>query len=208
MLELNLVLSEKFNKDDAEAIQADLSKYLKVGKPKIMFRRSADPTLTAFIQLLGDAAVWLPLALVAKTYLSTLAKRAADATWDRLAAHFNSNEMKPLADVATTLTIAAERVGGEVEIVFGLNIPDDHFGTAISIKSPEPEEVARVLASFIIHVEQLSKVMQAEVEAGRAPLGRAIIELQDDGSLLIRWQKQDDLSTRELRLPRTDHNDG
>ena len=201
-------MSEKFNMDDAAAIQADLSRYLKVGKPNIMFRRSADPTLTAFVQLLGDAKVWLPLGAAAAAYLSTLAKRAADATWDRLAAHFHSNEIKPLADVATTLTTAAERVGGEVEIVFGLNIPDDHFGTVISIKSSEPEEVARVLASFIVHVEKLSKAMQEEIEAGRVPFGPAIIKLQDDGSLLIRWRKQDDLSVHELRLTRTDHNEG
>ncbi len=199
MLELNLTLSEKFNMDDAEAIQADLSRYLKVGKPNIMFRRSADPTLTAFVQLLGDAKVWLPLGAAAAAYLSTLAKRAAEATWDKF---FNSNEVKPLADVATTLTTVAEKVGGEVEIVFGLNIPDDHFGTAISIKPGDPEEVGRVLASFIVHVEQISKAMKAEVKAGHTPLGRAHIELQDDGSLLVNWVAQDDdFSRHELKIP-------
>lgn len=205
MLELNLTLSEKFNMDDAENLQSDLSKHLKVGKPKIMFRRAADPTLTAFVQLLGDAKVWLPLGAAAAAYLSTLAKRAAEATWDKF---FNSNEVKPLADVATTLTTVAEKVGGEVEMVIGLNIPDDHFGTAISIKASEPEEVARVLASFIVHVEKLSKAMQEEIEAGRVPFGPAIIKLQDDGSLLIRWRKKDDPSVHELRLTRTDHNEG
>ena len=104
MLELNLTLSEKFNMDYAENIQADLSKYLKVSKPNIMFLRSADPTLTSFVQLLGDVKVWLPLGTAAAAYLSTLAKRAAEATWDKF---FNSNEVKPIADVATTLATAA-----------------------------------------------------------------------------------------------------
>ena len=206
MLELNLVLSEKFNKDDAEAIQAELSEYLKVGKPSIISRRSADTT--SLVQLLGDVADWLPLKAAAAVYLSAVLKRAGDVTWDRLASRFNSSEVKPLADVATTLATTAEHVDGGVEIVVGLNIPDNHFGTAISIKSSESKEVARVLASFIIHVEKLSKAMQEEIEAGRVPLGPAIIKLQDDGSLLIRWRKQNDLSVHELRLPRTDHNEG
>ena len=83
----------------------------------------------------------------------------------------------------------------------GLNIPDDHFGTAVSIKPSDPEEEARVPASFIVHGEQISKAMQAEVEAGFTPLGRAIIELQNDGSLLVSWVVQTDFRRHELRIP-------
>ena len=109
--------------------------------------------------------------------------------------------MKPLADVAKTLATAANSVDGEVTITVGLNIPDDHFGTAISIKPGAPEEVAHVLASFIVHVEQLSKAMRAEVEAGHKPFGPASIKLQDDGSLLVSWVAQADSSHHELRIP-------
>ena len=100
-----------------------------------------------------------------------------------------------------TLAAAADGVDGEVTISVGLNIPDDHFGTAISIMPGDPEEVARVLASFIVHVEQISKVMRAEIEAGRTPLGPAIIKLQDDGSLMVSWVAQADLNRHELRIP-------
>ena len=57
MSDLSLELSEKF-RDEADGIQAELSKHLKVGRPSIVFRRSADPTLPSFIQLLGDAGAW------------------------------------------------------------------------------------------------------------------------------------------------------
>ncbi len=77
-----------------------------------------------------------------------------------------SNEVKPLADVVKTLATAANSVDREVTIAIGLNMPDDRFDTAISIKTGAPEEVARVLAPFIVHVGQLSKAMRAEVEAG------------------------------------------
>ena len=83
----------------------------------------------------------------------------------------------------------------------GVNIPDDIYGTVISIKPGDPEEVARVLASFVVHAEQISKAMRAEIEAKLTPLGRAIIELQDDGSLLVSWVAQTDSSRHELRIP-------
>ena len=199
MSELNLKLTEKFDPENAAAIRAELSEYLKVSEPHFIIMRSVDPP--SFVQILGDASAWLPLKAAATVYLATLAKRAADATWNKLTSLLGSNEVKPLANVAKTLATAADSVDGEVAIVVGLNIPDDHVGTAISIKSGDPEEVAHVLASFIDHVERISKAMKVEVEAGRTPLGRAIIELQDDGSLLIRWVAQTDFSRHELRIP-------
>lgn len=200
MSELTLALPEKF---DAKAVRAELSEHLKISEPQVLCFRSADPP--SVIQLLGDHWAWLPISAAAvffSKYLSTLGKRSAEATWDGLASLFNSNEVKPLADVSRALATAADSVDGNVTIVVGLNIPDDHFGTAISIKPGDPEEVGRVLASFIVHVEQISKAMKAEVKAGHTPLGRAHIELQDDGSLLVNWVAQDDdFSRHELKIP-------
>ena len=197
MSELELVLSEKFG---AETIQAELSEYLKVSEPKLMLLRSADPP--SILNLLGDPLAWLPLKAAAAVYLSTLAKRAGDATWEGLASLLKSNKVKPLADVAKTLATAANSVDGKVTMTVGLNIPDDHFGTAISIKPGPPEEVTRILlASFVVHVEQIEEAMRAEIEAGRTPLGGAKIELQDDGSLLVSWVAQADSSCYELRIP-------
>ena len=76
MSELDLRLSEKFY-GEAAGIRAELSKHVKVGRPSIVFRQSADPTLTSLVQLLGDATAWLPLKAAAAVYLGTLAKRAA-----------------------------------------------------------------------------------------------------------------------------------
>ena len=197
MSELKLVLSEKF---DAEAIRAELREHLKVSEPRLMLLRSADPP--SILNLLGDAQAWLPLKVAAAVYLSTLAKRAGGATWEGLASLLKSNEVKPLADVAKTLATAANSVDGKVTMTVGLNIPDDHFGTAISIKPGPPEQVTRILlASFVVHVEQIEEAMRAEIEAGRTPLGRAKIELQEDGSLLVSWVAQADSSCCELRIP-------
>ena len=203
MSELYLVLSEKFH-HEGDSIRAELSKHLKVGQPRMVSLCSADPSLPSFINLLGDVPTWLPLYAAATAYLATLAKRAAEATWDKIS---NRNEVKPLAEVATTLTKVAARVDGKVTISIGLNIPDDYFGTSLFIQSSDSEEVARVLACFIVHVEQVSKAMQDEVAAGRTPFGPAFIELQDDGSLLVRWRVLDkasgDFDDYELQISRT-----
>ena len=197
MSELNLALT--FDAKKAEAIRAELSEHLQVSEPRSIILQSADPP--SFLQLLGDASAWLPLKAAAAVYLSTLAKRAGDATWNRLETLFHSNEVKPLGSVAKTLATAADSLGGsEVTVIVGLNIPDDIYGTVISIKPGDPEEVARVLASFIVHAEQISKAMRAEIESNRTPLGRAIIELQDDGSLLVSWVAQADSSRHDLRI--------
>ena len=198
MSELNLALTYKFAAN-AEAIRAELSEYLKVSEPRSNIAQSVDPP--SFLQLLGDASAWLPLKAAAAVYLSTLAKRAADATWNQLVESlFKSNEVKPLTDVAKTLATAVDSVDGKVALVVGLNIPDDYLETVMSINKPsDPAEVARVLASFVVHVEQISETMRAEVEAGSKPIGRAFIELQDDGSLLVRWVETD-FSHHELRI--------
>ena len=217
MSELYLELSEKF-RDEADDIRAELSKHLKVGRPLFTYRKSADPTLPSSIILLGGFLAWKVLYPPVKAFLETLGKRAGEATWDKFAnrddakpltdvattlatAAAHVDDAKPLTDVATTLATAAAHVDGEVTISVGLNIPDDRFGTSISIKSSDPEAVARVLAYFVVHVEQLSKAMQAEVAAGRAPFGPAIIERQDDESLVVRWNTRDGLA-HELQIPR------
>ena len=78
MPELELVLSETFAPENAEATWTELGEYLKVGEPRLMVRRAVDPT--SVIQLLGDALDWLPLTAAATVYLSTSAKLAAGAT--------------------------------------------------------------------------------------------------------------------------------
>ena len=196
-MSLKLVMTERF---DAKTIRAELSEHLEVGEPEFIALNAADPP--SILQALGDSLSWLPLKAAVAVFLSTLAKRAADATWDRLTSLFESNEVRPLLAVVKTLRKAANSVDGKVAIFVGLDIPDDRFGTAMPIKLDDPEEkTTRELASFVAHVDQLSKTMQAEVEAGRAPLGRAIIEPQDDGSLLVRWEARADDSRHELRIP-------
>ena len=72
MSELSLEMSEKFDKDDADFIRSELNKYLMVSEPSIVFRRSADPSLTSFIELVGNVYAWLPIKEAATVFLMRL----------------------------------------------------------------------------------------------------------------------------------------
>lgn len=198
MSKLNLTLSERFATEDPDALCAALSAHLSLGKTRFLVRMSADPP--SVIQLVGNAAAWLPLAAPAAVYFSTLAKRAGDASWDAIASRLKSTEARPLADVATTLTETSIKSAGKVEIIFGLNIPDDHFCTGVRIKDANPAAVAYNLAAFVLHVEDLEGVMLAEIEAGNAPFGQVTVDVQDAGSLLVKWRSQPGLKEHERRF--------
>ena len=197
---MHLELTEKFFRSgNVESIHSELNKFFAVDKPLPLIRRSLD--LIEFIILLGAAAEWLGLRDAVKNYFMILAKHAGDATWNRLASLKQSKEVKPLVDVASTLTMAAKQVDGKAIIIIGIKIPDNNFGTGLSIQPINVECVIHDLASFIVHVEELSAAMQKEIEAGRVPLGPANIEIQDDGSLLVKWIGRDDLKEHVLRIP-------
>ena len=196
---LTLTLTDNF---DVESIRGELSKHLAVDEPQLVYLKAADPP--SVLQLLGNALSWSPLTAAATAivtvYFSTLAKTAANDTWDALKSILKSNEAKPLADVAKVLEGAANSVTGEIRIGVGLSIPDDYFGTTMYIKPCSSEEIAYRLAFFVVQAEQISKSMKAEIEAGHTPLGGPIIELCDDGSLAIAWVSQVDSRRRRLKI--------
>ena len=180
----------------------ELNTHLKVGKPKLFFMRSTDPP--SFIQILGDAVIWAPLTVAAGTYFSVLAKHAADATWNRMTSLRKNKETEPLVEVVDTLLNAANSIEGKVEIIFGLNVPDDSFGTVISTTNEHPpEHVLHLLASFVMSDDELSEIVQAEIAAGRAPLGRINVEVCANGDLVAKWRLKTDGSQLEIRIPRT-----
>ena len=202
--ELKLTVTEQIDMQQAQRLATELRRHLQVDGPHPYFRRGDPSTIPQYIQLIGPVAVWLPLLYPAKwflkPYLETLGPIAAHATRDALAALFKKKEVKPLAEVATTLADARKASGGHVEIVIGLDIPDSHFGTALHIPQDSAEEIALPLAAFVTRADELSAIMNAEVEAGRAPLARAVITLEKDGGLTVRWLTRE-LAAHEKRIP-------
>jgi hypothetical protein len=205
MPQLELTVTERIDPQRAQQLATELREHLEVADPTFVRRYSGDPAaIPQYIQLIGDVVPWLALLYPAKwflkSYLETLGPIAAHATRERLAALFKK-EVKPLAEVATALADAREASGGRIDILVGLDVPDPHFGTALRITADSAEEIAHALAVFVTRASDLSTKMKAEVEAGRAPLGRAIISLDEDGGLTVRWRSQKDFAEHEKRIP-------
>ena len=201
MSELNLVLTREFSTVEADELRRALGAQVQVGEPKRLFRKSADPALTALIEVIGSATDWLPLKAAATAYLAKLGIHAADATRNALRSGFERPEAKPLAEVATALATTANTVQGSVEIVLGLSIPNKHLEASICVEAREPEEIARCLAAIIVRAETISEEMQAEIDAERQPLGAARIKVCDDGSLLITWAREGGGKECEKHIP-------
>ena len=203
MSELSLILSRNFTEEDASSIRTALGRHLRVGNPQPVWQLSIDPPST--IQLLGAVAAWQilvkPAAAFLKAFFSTLGKKAARAAWDGEVERKKSKDIQPLIDVVTTLVAAADRVGGEVKIGVGLNVPDNHFGTVIWTDSRDPLDVAGSLSAFVVRAEKISAAVRAEIERGHKPIGSFFVELERDGSVTIRWQDVSDFKECEQHIP-------
>lgn len=201
--ELILRVSERFVTEDVSSIRGALSRHVQVGEPQFVVRLSIDPP--SIIQLLGAAAAWQillkPAAAFIKAFASTSGKKAAEALWDTTPKEKKNEAYKPVVDVATTLVEAAKQVGGDVKIGVGLDGPDEYFGTVIWTDPLDPMDVARSLSAFVIRAEKISATVRAEVERGNPAMGPFYAELEDDGTVTLRWRTAPDSKIREVHIP-------
>ena len=200
MAKLSVVVTRGLLSQKVEGPLSVLQKHLEIDGPKRLHRASAAPTPIEFIELIGSAAAWLPLAAAASVYFSTLARHAGDATWKGLRSLFKSKEVKPLADVSNALASIANQSEVKVEIVVGVNVPDQDQGMCVTIQEKRGEDVAWKISALVVRAEVLSKMMSAEVKAGRKPLGEAKVEVEKDGSLVVTWTSPKDGKSHERRL--------
>ena len=201
MATLSVVVTRGLRSREVEDALAVLGQHLEMEKPGWLHRASAGPGLIEVVELIGSAGAWLPLAAAAGIYFSTLAKHAGDATWDGLRSLFKSKEVKPLADVANALASITQTTESRVEIDVGLNVPSDDITTCVTIRSTNPEEIARQIAVFVVRAEALATTIKAEINAGEELIGHVRVEVERDGSLIIQWQTLPDGKLNERRMP-------
>ena len=196
---ISLTVPREMPPSEAADMVTALRVHICVDDARWRLQKSADPGSDLVIQLIGNLAAWLPLSAAATVFLTTIAKRAGDATWDAIANVFKTKEVRPLAEVATTLGNALEKAGPGTQLIVGLSIPEPNWGTVLLISETDPLKIATKLAEFVSLSNKISMAMEAEVAAGRAPLGRAQISIEDDGAV-IRWVSQRDFARHEKRI--------
>jgi len=176
----------------ADELARKLSAHLDIGPPKFIALFSSSPP--EYIELLGKAIFWSPLiagaVIFLKSYLSKLGDLAAVDTVEFLRRVMKSNEVRPIADVANALVEAKASLGSNGRIIIGINLLNDHTGVILNISDENPVVVAAKLSQFVIRAEGLEALMALEIFEGRAPLGNAILSVEADGSLTVRWIDQ------------------
>jgi hypothetical protein len=199
---MQLTVTELIDSKRAQKLAMQLRAHLEIDGPYTLVRKGADPSaIPQYIQLIGSYADWLPLLAPATAFVTAFAtsygKRLGQIAADATPALFKKREVKPLSDVAIALAQA------KAEVRVGLDVPDPHFGTVMTIPAGcSDEKIAYRVSAFVTHGKELSGTMHAEVKAGRAPLASAVIILNEDGSLTVRWRARKDFADHEKRIPR------
>lgn len=203
MATLHLMLSEGFTSDAADGLAHALAPYMRTETPEIVCRKSSEvEALPQFIHAVGQGRLWQDaLGAPAAAFLNQLGYRAADISWDEAEHSLARSDCEPLAGVVAAFTMARESIAQPASIVVGLNIPNDRFGTVVMVDDTRPVKVAYAIARFVGRADEIATVVQRAVVTGETPRGPALLSLDDDGSVLIRWNSRADMRPHEVRLP-------
>jgi hypothetical protein len=143
----------------------------------------------SFIQIMGAAKEWFtPLNIAATVFLSTLAQEMAKDAYKNKAAiakALAAGAAAPLRRAVQALSRAKSATHSRT-IVLGLSVPDDYFGTALTVPL-DPEEIAYPLAMLVTLANRIEAIIEAEVKAGRKPLARVNISLSGPQTLRLDW---------------------
>jgi hypothetical protein len=164
------------------------------------FRSAQSPE---FVQLLSDAAQWFdPLKVAVTVFLSQLAKEAAKDVWKhktKIAIALKDVAVTPLRVISSSISrLLISRPRGTLHITIGLPWPDNYFGAWMDITTSDEQQIAWIVANFVIHAERIQQAIQNEMNGDRRPSGAVSLTFQDDGSFLLRWMDSKDLQIHEL----------
>ena len=176
--------------DDIERVIDKLRRHCCVGKPQFYLRKSATPP-PEFISILGDVAPWAAFALAAKYFLKAFLTELGSASGKKIVSLLSRKEAEPLSDLMSSIDEIAHITEGRLQVIIGLNIPDDQFGTSMRLEYDDPNLTVMV-ALFIDNANKIKQIIVSEMNEENSPLGGAIISFQDDGNMKIIWRRRSD----------------
>lgn len=156
------------------------------------------PEAPSYIQIMADALQWVTPLKVAATwvlssFLSELAKHAAKDIYqhrEQIGRVLANTAAAPLRSAAAALKRACDR-SPRCSLAIGLPLPNEVTGTVLWLKPDSEEEMALLIARFVVRAETIEQLIQAEITAGRPPLGHVQIMPADSGGFLLQWMDYD-----------------
>jgi hypothetical protein len=156
------------------------------------------PEAPSYIQIMADALQWVTPLKVAATwvlssFLSQLAKDAAKDIYqhkEQIGRALANAAAAPLRLAAAALKRARDR-SPRCSLAIGLPLPNEVTGTVVWLDPDSEEEIALLIARFVMRAETIEQLIQAEIAGGRPPLGHVQVVPTDSGGFLLRWMDRD-----------------
>jgi hypothetical protein len=151
---------------------------------------------------MADALQWVtPLKVVATVFLSQLVKEAATDIYKhkrQIGQALATAATAPLCLAAAALKRARNR-SPRCSLAIGLPLPNEVTGTVLWLTPDSEEEIALLIARFVVRVEAIEQLMQAEMVAEHPPLGHVRVIPADSGGFLLHWMdREGEIHEREV----------
>ena len=186
----------KVDQDALDALVADIKTMFNTNAPTraITLKSFEDPS---WIKLLAEAPWWThALGAYAALYVAEIVKGAAKSTIQAL-----SNRPNRLRVFSAVMSDFSKRHPERTSITIGLPVPDEVFGTVLTIRPESLSEIEHGIALFVHHLPKLMELIDSEELSDRA---FRVVQLQllGDGSMQVRWIDNSEFAEqkRTLRL--------
>lgn len=193
-------MTEGFDRDVAADLVKTWQSVVPTGSPQIYERKTFD-TLLQYIQLIGAAPIWAPLGVAGTAYLGRLAYLAADDTMGILRTKLNTKTSGRIEELAAGIIAARKKLDSPSQVLIGINVPDDRWGTVLVLDTEDQETLEREISIYASNVERISHFLKYYCERGEGPLGQGKITICQDGQIEIQWMSQRDFKKHHVLLP-------
>src|SRR5436190_1542493 len=140
---IDVTFTRQIDNETREELLTDLKEIAQVGDVRDKFFKS-EVGGPSFIELLGGIPAWGAIAAAASPFLIKFSQMAAEDAYKAL----KSGSGKAFCTLWNALTKARSKVEGGTDLAIGLNIPDDYWGTVMTItRDCDDVEVAHRLAA-------------------------------------------------------------
>lgn len=166
-----------------------------------IYLRSAEPP--SWIQFLAEAPWWVQaFGAYSALYIAELVKEAAKTTWSERAAIARKTRAatQKLGSFTRRLARLRATIPEQSQLIIGLPVPDDHFGTRFELLGRDEDVLAAEVAVFASFVPALEDLFLSEQLDKDRVVGAINLLVTEELYLRVTWMDRETLSIQERLL--------
>jgi uncharacterized protein YodC (DUF2158 family) len=157
-----------------------------------------------YIQILADLITWkMVLGISATAFLTKFAQKAGEDAYDvskAVTQYLATQVARKLRAIATAVFKASQAAPAQTSIAVGFPIPNTFFSTAWQFRATSEEDVAINMAIFALKAEAINEALETVVMKTGGPGTGVFLEVNADGSVVLRWHNSETLELREFTV--------